>query len=114
MKLPRAIRLDDSDLEVYELAAEPGEWCVTGAFSFLDDDESTLTAKRAQAFRSGFLGLGSFGFTTLVQVTEADDDDLQHAIDLLAHHLLKAHGAPHLAAALPAAAGRGPRRGTGL
>lgn len=75
-----------------------------GAFYFLDDDETTLVGKREQAFRSGFLGVGSFGFTSLVQIAHADDDEVQEAIDRLAHHLLKHFGAPHLAAALPAAA----------
>ena len=38
MKLLRTIRLDPSDTFVFENAAEPGEWAVTGTFMFADDD----------------------------------------------------------------------------
>ena len=34
MKLLRTIRLDPSDTFVFEKAAEPGEWAVSGAFEF--------------------------------------------------------------------------------
>jgi len=34
MKLIRTIRLDPSDTFVFERAAEPGEWAVSGAFAF--------------------------------------------------------------------------------
>lgn len=75
-----------------------------GAFCFLNDDASMLTGKRGQAFRSGFVGVASLGFTSLVQIAQADEDEVQEAIDRLAHQLLKHFGAPHIAAALPAAA----------
>ena len=38
MKLLRTIRLDPSDTFVFERAAEPGEWAVSGAFAFWDSD----------------------------------------------------------------------------
>jgi len=104
VKFPRTIRLDASDAEVYEHAAEPGEWAVPGAFAFLDDGENSLTGKRLQAFRHGFLGTTSFGWASLVEVAEIEDDELQQVIDRLAQHFVRAHGAPHIAAALPAAA----------
>ena len=31
MKFPRTIRLDPSDVKVFPLAAEPGEWAVPGS-----------------------------------------------------------------------------------
>ena len=34
LKFPRTIRLDPSDTFVFERAAEPGEWAVSGAFVF--------------------------------------------------------------------------------
>jgi len=104
VKFPRAIRLDGSDAEVYERAAEPGEWAVPGSFAFLDDTPQALAGKRLQAFRSGFLGTTSFGWCTLVEVAEIDDDELEQVIDRLAQHFVREHGAPHIAAALPAAA----------
>ncbi len=103
MKFLRAIRLDNSDSEVYELASEPGEWAVPGSFEFLDMDPQSLQGKQLQAFKSGFLGTRSFGWTTLVEIAEIDDDEYQQVIDRLAVHFLEHHGAPHIAAALPAA-----------
>jgi hypothetical protein len=104
MKFPRAIRLDGSDLEVYEAAAEPGEWAIPGSFAFIRDTAETLQGKRLQAFRSAFLGTSSFGWCTLVEVAEIDEDQYQEVIDRLAQHFVRAHGAPHIAAALPVAA----------
>ena len=104
MKFLRTIRLDGSDPEVYEPAAEPGEWAVPGSFSFLADDPGSLSGKRLQAFRSGFLGTRTFGWSSLVEISEIDDDAYQQVIDALARHFMDEHGAPHIAAALPVAA----------
>lgn len=102
-KLPRTLRLDPSDGLVFDRAAEPGEWAVPGAFAFWDDDLATLSGKRRQAFRSGFLGLGSFGWSTLVEVAEATPAERAAAVASLAAHLRAAHGAPDEAAAHAAA-----------
>ena len=48
-KLPRTIRLDPSDTFVFERAAEPGEWAVTGSFLFLDQDVTALAGKARAA-----------------------------------------------------------------
>lgn len=104
MKFPRAIRLDGSDPEVYESAAETGEWAIPGSFAFINDSPESLQGKRLQAFRSGFLGTASFGWCTLVEVAEIDEDQYQEVIDRLAQHFVRMHGAPHIAAALPVAA----------
>ncbi|MDX1434644.1 MAG: DUF6505 family protein [Gammaproteobacteria bacterium] len=103
MKFLRTIRLDDSDTQVYEHASTPGEWAVPGSFAFLDLDPAELEGKRLQAFRSGFLGTESFGWSTLVEIAEIDDDEYQQVIDRLAAHFIEHYGAPHIAAALPAA-----------
>ena len=71
MKLLRTIRLDPSDTFVFDLAAEPGEWAVSGAFVFWNADPATLEGRARTAFRSGFLGLSSLGWSTLVQIVEA-------------------------------------------
>ena len=42
MKLLRTIRLDPSDTFVFEQAAEPGEWAVSGAFAFWNSDPAML------------------------------------------------------------------------
>ena len=93
MKLLRTIRLDPSDTFVFERAAEPGEWAVSGAFMFWDGDPATMEGKDRAAFRSGFLGVQSLGWSTLVQIVEASDDDRLAAIGMLAKHLV-AFGAP--------------------
>jgi len=102
-KLPRTIRLDTSDPHVFGHAAEPGEWAVGGAFAFLNDRPDGLSGKRRQAFANGFLGLGTFGWSTFVSVASADEADVAAAVQALGAHFVAAHGAPDLAAALPVA-----------
>jgi hypothetical protein len=103
MKLLRTIRLDPSDTFVFANAAEPGEWAVPGAFMFADDDPATLEGKARTAFRAGFLGVASLGWSTLVQIVEASEDDRHAAVETLARHLLTRFGAPSMADALAAA-----------
>jgi hypothetical protein len=102
-RLPRTIRLDPSDALVFPRAAEPGEWAVPGGFCFWDDDVSALEGKRRQAFRAGFLGLSSFGWSTLVQVSPATPAQRAEAVAALAAHIRAAYGAPDAAAAQAAA-----------
>jgi len=104
MKLLRTIRLDPSDTFISPSAAEPGEWAVSGAFVFADVELATLEGKELAAFRSGFLGVPSLGWSTLVQVVEASANDRLAAIDLASRCLLERFGAPDLAAARKAAA----------
>ena len=103
MKLLRTIRLDPSDTFVFEQAAEPGEWAVSGAFMFADTDPEALDGKVRAAFRSGFLGIASFGWSTLAQIVDASDEDRASVIDLLAKQLHERLGAPSVAAARDAA-----------
>jgi len=104
MKLLRTIRLDPSDTFIFERAAEPGEWAVPGGFVFFDTDPATLEGKARVALRSGFLGISSLGFSTLVQIVEASDKDHAAAIESLAGQLLARFGAPDLPTARRAAA----------
>ncbi len=103
MKFLRTVRLDESDSRVYDRAAEPGEWAVPGSFAFLECDPNSLSGKDQQAFKHGFLGTRTFGWSTLVEIAEIEDDEYQQIIDRLAAHLISHYGAPHIAAALPAA-----------
>jgi Family of unknown function (DUF6505) len=103
-RLPRTLRLDLSDMVVFERAAEPGEWAVPGGFAFWDEDPATLTGRRRQAFRAGFLGLGSFGWSTLVEIAEAAPGERAQAVEALAARILAEHGAPSPEAARAAAA----------
>ena len=103
MKLLRTIQLDPSDTFVFERAAAPGEWAVSGAFVFWNDDVTALQGKARAAFRGGFLGIESLGWSTLVQVVEASDVDRAAVIEKLAKQLVDQFGAPNLAAAHGAA-----------
>ena len=103
MKLLRTIRLDPSDTFVFERAAEPGEWAVSGAFMFADADPDALGGKPRAAFRGGFLGVPSLGWSTLVQIVEADEADRAALVEMLANELKERLGAPDAPAARAAA-----------
>ncbi|MBN8957282.1 MAG: hypothetical protein J0H17_12055, partial [Rhizobiales bacterium] len=103
MKLLRTIRLDPSDTFIFPNAAEPGEWAVSGAFVFADTELGALEGRDRAAFRAGFLGVGSFGWSTLVQIVETDAAGHEAAVALLAQGLSERFGAPDHAAARAAA-----------
>lgn len=103
MKLLRTIRLDPSDTFVFEHAAAPGEWAVSGAFMFSNADPAALAGKPRAAFRGGFLGVPSLGWSTLVQIVEATAADRAALVEMLASELAARLGAPDRAAARAAA-----------
>ena len=103
LKLPRTIRLDPSDTFVFPHAAEPGEWAVSGAFVYGNQDPATLAQKQRVALRSGFLGIETLGWSTLAIVTEATEAERQAMVDRLATQLQEKFGAPDLEAARGAA-----------
>jgi hypothetical protein len=103
VKLIRTIRLDASDTFVFEKAAEPGEWAVSGAFVFWDRDPASLEGKARSAFRSGFLGIDSLGWSTLVQIVDATESDRLAVANRLAEHLMSQFGAPRREDAIAAA-----------
>jgi hypothetical protein len=76
---------------------------VSGAFVFADADPDKLVGKDRAAFRGGFLGVNSLGWSTLVQIVEAGADDRAAAVTTLAERLMANFGAPDLAAARAAA-----------
>lgn len=99
MRFPRTIRLDDADTRLFPLAAEPGEWAVSGAFVFSDRDQATILGKDRQAFRTGFLGTASFGWSSLVVVSEIAQAEREAVIEALTRHLLDRYQAPDHATA---------------
>lgn len=103
MKLPRTIRLDGSDPRVFTHAAEAGEWAVTGTFAFVDATPNEMDNKTQLAFKSGWLGLGSFGFSTFVQITVVPEGEDEAAARALAAHLFEVYGAPDMLMAMTAA-----------
>ncbi len=103
LKFPRTIRLDPSDTFVFERAAVPGEWAVSGAFVFWNQDPAMFGQKQRVALRSGFLGIDSLGWSTLAIVTEATEADRHAIVGRLAGQLLEKFGAPDIEAARLAA-----------
>lgn len=102
-KLLRTIALDVSDTFTFDVAAMPGEWAVSGAFRFCDQDPAKLSGKARAAFRGGFLGVQSWGWSTLAQIVPATEDDCQVLVELLARQLIDRFGAPDMAIARAAA-----------
>ena len=88
---------------IFAPAAEPGEWAIPGTFMFAGRDPDSLSRKEQIAFRSGFLGIASFGWSTLVTVTFARPQDRDEVVQTLARQLMEQLGAPDLATAIPAA-----------
>jgi hypothetical protein len=97
-KLLRTLRLDPSDTFVFERAAEPGEWAVAGSALFADMEPDNLPPKVRTAFRSGFLGLDSMGFSTLVEVAQIGDEAWEDLKGRFARRLISMFGAPEQAA----------------
>lgn len=103
VKLLRTIALDASDTFMFDVPVVSGEWAVSGAFRFCDQDPVKLSGKARAAFRSGFLGVQSWGWSTLAQIVPATEDDCQALIELLASQLVDRFGAPDMAIARTAA-----------
>lgn len=103
MRLARTIRFDDSDTRVFDRAAEPHEWAISGAFAFSNFRDEDLTGKARQAFANGWLGLESFGRATFVAVADITEAEFASATGALAAHFVAAYGAPSVGEALPVA-----------
>jgi hypothetical protein len=103
MKLLRTIRFDNSDERVFEIAARPGEWAVSGAFAFAHLVPTQVACKTRQAFANGFLGVTSFGRSTFAVVAKTGPSTRDEIEARLTGHFVAHYGAPDLAAALPAA-----------
>lgn len=103
MKLLRTIRLDPSDTLVFTRAAEPGEWAVPGTFLFWERPVEILIGKERAAFRSGLLGVASFGWSTLATVVEVSAEERAALVETLAAALMTRCGAPDIDAARAAA-----------
>ncbi|MFD1914218.1 DUF6505 family protein [Halodurantibacterium flavum] len=101
--LPRTIQLDPSDTVIFAPAAAPGEWAVPGTFLYHGRPAGNLNRKEQIAFRSGFLGVESFGHSTLVTVTPARPEERAAVVEALAAQFVAKLGAPDIATARPAA-----------
>jgi Family of unknown function (DUF6505) len=99
-KLLRAVRLDDSDPQVFRAcgAAGDGEWVVTGGFAVCDF-ENAPRCEPACHCQSSFLALESRARCTIAEVVEVTEEELEEQVDALAWHLVKAWKAPSWEAA---------------
>jgi hypothetical protein len=105
MKFPQTIQLDASDQYIFDNAARPGEWAVSGAFAFAggDVDPGALDGADEIAFASAFMGTKSFGWSTFVVVKEIPPESYAAVIADLADHFLAHYNAPDRDRALAAA-----------
>ena len=103
MKFLKTIRFDPSDMHVFELAAEPDEWAISGSFWFTSVAKTEFKGKLKQAFSNGFLSLESFGFSTFSSVSFIDEKEVDRITDLLARKLVSDFNAPSHEAAETAA-----------
>ncbi|PCJ90094.1 MAG: hypothetical protein COA52_11125 [Hyphomicrobiales bacterium] len=99
MKLARTIQFDISDQNIFERTAELDEWAISGAFEFSNWTTDNLTGKARQAFANGWMGIESFGRSTLVAVTAISEREYEDAINRLSAHFVQVYGAPSLEAA---------------
>lgn len=103
MNLAKTVQLDHSDLHIFEHSAEIGEWAIAGTFSFVDSEPTTWSNKQRLSFQTAWLGIGSFGYSTLVQATAMSSAEYEHLVQKLAAHLTDKYMAPNLGAAIDAA-----------
>lgn len=99
-KLLRAVRLDDSDEQVFRAcgAARDGEPMVSGGFAtcdFANDPRCDPPCHCEASFRAA----GSSARCTIAEVVEATEEELAAQAEALAWHLVKAWGAPSWEAA---------------
>ena len=94
-KLLRAVRLDDSDDQVFRAcgAARDGEWVVTGGFAVCDF-ENAPRCEPACHCQSSFLALSSRARCTIAEVVEVSDAEVAEQVEALAWHLVKSWNAP--------------------
>ena len=94
-KLLKAVRLDDSDDQLFKThgAASEGEWMVTGGYAVCDFANAPHCTPRCYC-ESSFLAVGSRARCTIAEVTEVSEETLEEAIEQLAWHLIKGWGAP--------------------
>jgi len=99
-KLLRAVRLDDSDDQVFRAcgAAKDGEPVVTGGYAVCDF-AGERRCDPACHCEASFIAVGSAARCTIAEVCEASDEELQAQVEALAWHLVRAWGAPSWEAA---------------
>jgi hypothetical protein len=105
-KFLKAIRLDESDTELYantktspiQSACDDGEWVCSGGFAVCDLGEGYRCSPRCYC-DSSFLSLSRRARSTLAEVVEVEDGDIEIFKDALTQHLMFEWKAPDYASA---------------
>jgi hypothetical protein len=99
-KLLRAVRLDDSDEQVFRAcgASKDGEPVVTGGYAVCDFAGERRCDPSCHC-EASFVAVGSKARCTLAEVYEASEAEMQAQVEALAWHLVRAWGAPSWEAA---------------
>ena len=87
-RFPRVISAHGKVVRLSGPGAAPGEWAVSGAFRYAHRDPATLLGREAAAFRSSWLGLGSFAPALQCEVAQITPAELEIVARRLAAHLL--------------------------
>ena len=104
-KLLRAVRLDDSDDQVFRAcgAARDGDWVVSGGYAVCDF-ENAPRCEPACHCQASFVAVASRARCSIAEVAEVSAEDAEAHADALAWHLVKSWGAPSWEAARAVAA----------
>ena len=99
-RLLRAVRLDDSDDQVFRAcgAAREGEWVTTGGFAVCDFENAPSCDPPCHC-QASFLALASRARCTIAEVVEVSDAEMQEQVEALAWHLVRSWNAPSWEAA---------------
>jgi len=99
-KFLRAVRLDDSDDQVFRScgAAKDGEWVVTGGYGVCDFERAPRCTPACHC-QASFVAVASRARCSIAEVAEASAGELEAHTDALAWHLVKDWGAPSWEAA---------------
>ena len=103
MRFLRSLR-NDADRKSFSVVAAPGEWLISAAFMFADREPAMLIGKDLAAFRSGFLGTRTFGWSSRAEVAEIAEGEYADVLQTLARHFMVRLGAPDQATAAALAA----------
>ena len=100
IKLLRAVRLDDSDEQVFRScgAARDGDWVVSGGYAVCDFDRAPRCDPPCHC-ESSFIAAGSKSRCSIAEVVEASEADMEEQVQALAWHLVRAWNAPSYEAA---------------
>lgn len=86
-KFLKAVRLDDSDAEMFDAACDADEWVTTGGFAVCDLVEGLHRAPKCRC-ASSFLSLTRDARVTIAEVVQVTDADVAIFRDQMRQHLV--------------------------